>query len=69
MSIKIKEKIIEARKAGRALAEKLRLASIERDQMSQRALVKECAADANALAKALGYKAPAKKKAPAKAKK
>jgi len=69
MSIKIKEKIIDARKAGRALAEKLRLASIERDQMSQRALVKGCAADAHALAKALGYKAPAKKKAPAKAKK
>ena len=62
MSIKTKEKIIDARKAGRALAEKLRLASIERDQMSQRALVKECAADANALAIALGYKAPAKAK-------
>ena len=69
MSAAMKNKLIDARKAGRVLAEKLRVASIERDQMSQRALVKECAADAHALAKALGYKAPAKKKAPAKAKK
>jgi|TARA_R100001594_G_C4029921_1_gene261024 hypothetical protein len=69
MSAKEKNMIAAARKSVRALGESLRLASMELDPVFQKSMIKGCASDAQSLAKALGYKAPAKKKAPAKAKK